>query len=337
MSTRAVFLDRDGTIIEDTGYVDDPDKVKLLPRAGEAIARLNRAGYLVVIISNQSGVARGIFDEDMLSSVHQRMEALLAPLGATIDGAYYCPYLDGPEATVPGYRRDSALRKPKPGMLLQAAEEMNIDLKASWMVGNSKRDVQAGKRADCRTIRLGDEPDTEATHTVADLSQAVSIIEGRPVERATAREPAVEHAGVSSSRTTVRGGGRGGLTASPTSGRAVTAPATTSAVAPSPGQSAPSREKAIEGANPRNPDRDVLHALERIYDELERANRPKRQHDFSVVRLFGALLQMLAVVACVLGVMKMANDEDAAGTARFALGCLLQLGSLTAFAVDRFR
>ena len=152
MNAKAVFLDRDGTIIEDTGYVGDPDKVKLLPGAGKAIAELNRAGYLVVIISNQSGVARGIFGEDALSSVHQRMESLLSPLGATIDGAYYCPYLDGPAAKVSAYRRDSALRKPKPGLLLQAAEELQIDLESSWMVGDSMRDVQAGKRAGTRTI-----------------------------------------------------------------------------------------------------------------------------------------------------------------------------------------
>ena len=165
MTTRAVFLDRDGTIIEDTSYVDDPAKVRLLSGVADAIRRFGDASYLVVIVSNQSGVARGMFDEATLSAVHQRVDELLAERGATLDGAYYCPYLDSAEATVETYRRDSDLRKPKPGMLLQAAEELNIDLERSWMIGDSSRDIEAGKRAGCRTIRIAAQPDPDALHT----------------------------------------------------------------------------------------------------------------------------------------------------------------------------
>jgi len=289
MSTRAVFLDRDGTVIEDTSYVDDPSGVRLLPGVADAIRRLSDAQYLVVIVSNQSGVARGLFDEETLSAVHQRVEELLAERGATIDGAYYCPYLDGPEATVEKYRRDSDLRKPNPGMLLQAADELGIDLAQSWMIGDGSRDVEAGKRAGCRTIRLAAEPDPEATYTAPNLLRAADIVTK----------------------------GSGGPNASKT---------------PAASGLPPRNEKStVQATN------ETVRMLERIHDQLERANRPKRQHDFSVLRLFGALLQMFAIVLAVLGAIKMADDLDAAASARFAVACFLQLASLTAFAVDRFR
>ncbi|GAG48670.1 unnamed protein product, partial [marine sediment metagenome] len=123
MTSTAVFLDRDGTIVEDLGYIGEPEQLRLIPGAADALRRFSREGYLVVVVSNQSGVARGLFDEADLSRVHARLEALLAECGASLDGAYYCPYLSGAEATVEAYRRESELRKPAPGMLLQAAGE----------------------------------------------------------------------------------------------------------------------------------------------------------------------------------------------------------------------
>ncbi len=289
MNRRAVFLDRDGTIIEDTSYVDDPRTVRLLPGVADAIRRFADANYLVVIVSNQSGVARGMFDEATLSAVHQRVDELLAERGATLDGAYYCPYLDGPEATVETYRRDSDLRKPKPGMLLQAAEELDIDLDQSWMIGDASRDIEAGTRAGCRTIRIAAQPDPDATHTAATLLRAADIVE-QGMKKDRAPRPRVN----ALSSTT------------------------------------PATDTSASGD-------DAVRLLGRIHDQLERANRPKRQHDFSVLRLFGALLQMFAIVLAVLGAIKMADDQDSAATARFCFACFLQLASLTAFAVDRFR
>ncbi len=183
MKAKAVFLDRDGTIIEAHGYVNDPNQVRLIPGAADAIRSLSQAGYLVVLISNQAGVARGLLDEETLSRVHGRLEALLRAEGVSLDGAYYCPYLDGPEATVEAYRRDSELRKPKPGMLLQAARELSIDLSRSWMIGDSPRDVEAGLRAGCRTIwidrgRSGRvNGSVSATHTVSSLYEAAQILD----------------------------------------------------------------------------------------------------------------------------------------------------------------
>lgn len=154
MKAPAVFLDRDGTIIENHGYLGDPDGVTLLPGAVDGLRRLADAGYLLVLVSNQSGVARGYFDEEALSRVHARLEAELHRHGVSLDGCYYCPYLDGEKATVEAYRKESELRKPKPGMLLQAAEELGIDLAESWMIGDSLSDVEAGRRAGCRTVLI---------------------------------------------------------------------------------------------------------------------------------------------------------------------------------------
>ncbi|MCH7525954.1 MAG: HAD family hydrolase, partial [Planctomycetes bacterium] len=155
MSHPAVFLDRDDTLLVDSGFIDDPDKVKLVPDAIAAVIRLHRCGYKVVVVSNQSGVARGYFDEQRLDEIHGRLQGLLERGGAKLDGIYYCPYLEGSEAKVEAYRKRSDLRKPAPGMLLLAAGERNLDLARSWMIGDAVRDIEAGHRARCRTLLLG--------------------------------------------------------------------------------------------------------------------------------------------------------------------------------------
>lgn len=174
----AIFLDRDNTLIEDPGYIHDPDQVQLLPGVAAAIARARAAGYLAVVVTNQSGLARGRITEAGLDTVHARLRELLVRAGTSLDAIYHCPYLPGEEATVEKYRRDSDLRKPKPGMLLLAAREMNIDLARSWMIGDSDRDVQAGRAAGCRTILIGqrDSQPPEADHVAADLPSAVEIV-----------------------------------------------------------------------------------------------------------------------------------------------------------------
>ncbi len=152
MSDKAIFLDRDDTLIEDPGYINNPDQVKLMDGAAEALIELRNMGYELVVVTNQSGVARGIVTEQVLAEIHNRLKQLLAEKGAFLDQIYYCPY--HPEGVVAKYRRESELRKPNPGMLLTAAEEMDIDLAASWVIGNSARDVQAGLRAGCKTILI---------------------------------------------------------------------------------------------------------------------------------------------------------------------------------------
>jgi D-glycero-D-manno-heptose 1,7-bisphosphate phosphatase len=178
---RAVFIDRDDTLLDDPGYLSDPAGVVLLPGAARAVARLRQAGWLVVLVTNQSGIARGLLDEPTLDRIHEELGRQLDAEGTALDGIYYCPYLA--EAVVAAYRQDSPLRKPNPGMLLQAAEDLHIDLPASWMIGDSERDVQAGRRAGCRTIRVHspktpDAPpeDTAADAVAPDLAAAAHTI-----------------------------------------------------------------------------------------------------------------------------------------------------------------
>lgn len=180
MSNRAVFFDRDGTLIEDMNYLRDPAGIKLMPGAVESVKKLREAGYRIIVITNQSGIARGMFTEETLEAIHGRMRKMFAEQGAVIDAIYYCPFLDGPEATVEKYRCDSDLRKPRPGMFLKAAKECNIDLSASWAIGDSDRDSQAGKAAGCRTIQMvpnaRDRQGRPADSCVGSLSEALEHI-----------------------------------------------------------------------------------------------------------------------------------------------------------------
>jgi len=152
MADRAVFLDRDNTLIEDPGYINDPQQVKLIEGVPKALGKLKQMGYKLIIVSNQSAVARGIVTEKTLAKIHQRLEELLAKEGAKVDKIYYCPY--HPEGVIPKYRKESDWRKPKPGMVLSAAEDMDIDLPHSWLVGDSQRDIETGKAAGCTTILI---------------------------------------------------------------------------------------------------------------------------------------------------------------------------------------
>ena len=148
---RAVFLDRDGVInrkAAEGDYVTRWEDFHFLSGVPQAIASLNQAGWKVIVISNQRCVAKGLLTVNELETIHRKMEAELASFGAKLDGIYYCPH---------DKNGGCACRKPSPGMLLKAAEEHQIDLSASWMVGDSESDTAAGKRAGCRTIRIASE------------------------------------------------------------------------------------------------------------------------------------------------------------------------------------
>ncbi len=195
MANKAIFLDRDDTLIEDPGYINDPDQVKLLDDVPETLNALRAMGYKLVVASNQSAVARGIVTEEILGQIHNRLEHLLAREKSSLDAIYYCPY--HPDGVIPKYRKDSDHRKPNPGMLFDAAKDMDIDLKQSWMVGNSPSDVEAGARAGCRTIIVDSrgheqkikpgqrEPDYRAVN----LKEVVNIIK---MHARSARKPPTE-------------------------------------------------------------------------------------------------------------------------------------------------
>jgi D-glycero-D-manno-heptose 1,7-bisphosphate phosphatase len=140
---RAVFLDRDGTLIEDVGYLDSPDKIKPIQEAIKAVKFFNKAKYKTIIVSNQSGVARGYFSEDTAKLINSRVIKLFSEQGAIIDAVYYCPH--HPRYGNQNYRKDCECRKPKPGMILKAVKEHNIDLSKSIMIGDKYTDIRTGK------------------------------------------------------------------------------------------------------------------------------------------------------------------------------------------------
>ena len=144
MTGPAVFLDRDGTLVEEVPYLHDPERLALLPGAGE-LALLAAAGYALVVVTNQAGVARGLYGEAAVAAVHRRLSALLAGAGVRLDAVLYCPH--HPEGTVPAYARACRDRKPGPGMLEAAARRLGLDLGASFLIGNSPTDVGAAVAA----------------------------------------------------------------------------------------------------------------------------------------------------------------------------------------------
>lgn len=186
--TRAIFLDRDGTLIEDMKYQFEPDGLRLLGGVTSGLRSLRAAGYKLIVITNQSGVARGLFGEDEVRTINAHLANTLAAEGIDIDAFYYCPHhVDG---TIPEYSVDCECRKPKPGLILRAASDWQLDLTNSWVIGDIYDDVEAGQRAGCRTVLI-DAAGTEGaprngcvpTYTTRDFHQAaISILNHRQGE-----------------------------------------------------------------------------------------------------------------------------------------------------------
>lgn len=156
---KAVFLDRDGTINKYVGFLRNIDDFELINGVTEAIKKINASGYLCIVVTNQPVIARGEVTFDELQLIHDKMETLLGKEGAYIDGLYYCPHHphSGYEGEIPELKFDCECRKPKPGMLVKASQDFNIDLENSWMIGDGENDVVAGKNAGCKTVLIGDE------------------------------------------------------------------------------------------------------------------------------------------------------------------------------------
>lgn len=156
---KAIFLDRDGTINQYIGFLRDIDDFTLIDGAAEAIRLINASGYLAIVVTNQPVIARGEVSYEELTEIHNKMETLLGQEGAYLDAIYYCPHHPhkGYEGERPELKIECACRKPKPGMLLRAAEDFNIDLTQSWMIGDGENDILAGTAAGCRTALIGDD------------------------------------------------------------------------------------------------------------------------------------------------------------------------------------
>jgi D-glycero-D-manno-heptose 1,7-bisphosphate phosphatase len=171
MSDKALFLDRDGTLMVDVGYPSRPEQVRLLPGVAEALAACRDAGYRLSIISNQSGVGRGYFGPEAVQAVHDRLVELLAEQGVAIDDARYC--LHAPED-------QCECRKPSPLMIRRSAEHLGVDMARSFMVGDKASDIEAGQRAGCRTILFGKETGSagsaRADHVCADWPEIVRVV-----------------------------------------------------------------------------------------------------------------------------------------------------------------
>jgi len=156
---RALFLDKDGTLLEDVPYNVDPSRMVFMDGGVEGLRSVQAAGYRLVVVSNQSGVARGLFSIDALDGMERGLRALLARHRIRIDGFYWCPH--HPDGVVRPYAGDCLCRKPRPGLILQAASELNLDLAESWMVGDILDDVEAGHTAGCRAILVNNGHETE--------------------------------------------------------------------------------------------------------------------------------------------------------------------------------
>ena len=171
MSSKAVFLDRDGTMAKDVHYCSCPEDFELFPNTAKAIRMLNEHSFKVIVVTNQSGIARGYFTEETLAKIHRKMEAELAKEGASVDGIYYCPHHpdDGCDC-----------RKPKPKLVRQATKDFDIDLKHSFVVGDLEMDIEMGKVVGCYTLlvraSLSDDMAADCDVIVVDLLEAARSI-----------------------------------------------------------------------------------------------------------------------------------------------------------------
>jgi D-glycero-D-manno-heptose 1,7-bisphosphate phosphatase len=186
MANRAVFLDRDGTINEEVGYVNHIERFFLLPRVSQAIRLLNQHGWKAVVVTNQSGVARGYFPESLVRQVHQKMQELLRDEGAHLDRIYYCPH--HPDIGVPPYRQKCRCRKPATGMIQEAMKELALDLSQSYMVGDRGVDIEFAHQIGAKAILVltgygkgeweysGGQWKAKPDHVAQDLYEAVQWI-----------------------------------------------------------------------------------------------------------------------------------------------------------------
>jgi D-glycero-D-manno-heptose 1,7-bisphosphate phosphatase len=272
----AVFFDRDNTLIACDGYLGDPNQVALATGAADTIARLRALGFRIVVVSNQSGVARGMFSEDDVRAVNQRMNQMLLEINprAVIDRHEFCPH--HPEATVEQYRQDCDCRKPKSAMLLHAAQTMQLDLNRSWMVGDAPRDIEAGKSAGCRAILLRqagltppptaqESASIEPDATVETLKEAADYIERNLARRSPQQTSVTEHPPIS--KVSLRPPSDADFVEEPSAEAAHSA-------------SGPSRLEAI---------------CEQILSELRRSHQ--HDGDFSVIKLLAGIVQILSLAA----------------------------------------
>jgi len=344
MPNKAVFLDRDDTLIEDPGYISSPEQVKLLSGVPKALIELRSMGYKLVVVTNQSAVARGIVTEKVLSEIHDRLKALLAEQNASLDAIYYCPY--HPEGAIPRYRRQSDCRKPNPGMLLKAADEMDIDLAQSWVIGNSDSDVEAGLRAGCRTIlveppwrRRQLEPNRPVPHHKAvNITEAVNII--KKYHRAPdAADDAPRTSGTDQpsepdqSSTAEQAAPLPEPAYQPNAGAPLDQPQSDGQDQSSPPEVQP---QPTDAAAPAEPPTTQEELLAEILEQIKSIQRSSMFEEFSSLRFIAGIVQMLVLLCLIITVWLLLSPQRSGTSVLIALGfaAVLQLMSLTFFVMQ---
>ncbi len=308
MSNKAIFLDRDDTLIYDSGYINDPEHVRLLDGVAEALVELKSMDYKLVVVSNQSAVARGIITEKVLGKIHERLRKLLTVKGAFLDKIYYCPY--HPEGTVERYSKESDLRKPNHGMLIKASEEMSISLEESWMIGDSSSDIEAGLRAGCKTILLDSpsrkkrlEPcEVEPDYAAVNIKEAVNIIK--------------------------KHNRSGGQTKKPT--QSIPKSQTKSNSNDTQSQDT---TMSIQNAEPPAHHGKTEQLLSHILEQLKRAQRADMFGEFSIMRLLAGVVQVFVLFCLLISIWFLMSPTQKGNAIFISLGfaIVLQLMALTFF------
>jgi D-glycero-D-manno-heptose 1,7-bisphosphate phosphatase len=327
MAGKAVFLDRDNTVMEDPGYIGDPKVVKLLPGVELALKSLSQCGYKLVVVTNQSGIARGLLTEQTLDKIHAELRRQLSQRGAHLDAIYYCPF--HPEGTIEEYAKESDLRKPQPGMLQLAAKELDFDLSQSWMVGDSARDIEAGQRAGCKTIRvrsradhhatpgLENDEDVQADYTVRNLVDAARVILRAPRQ---APAPAAGRAATPSAQV---GQGAAPSAKPPMPPLAGRQPLASDVAADVPGDTG--------SAQPADEELDQHQIRAEILRYVRQIARQEQTEEFSFIKLAAGIAQVFALMGLGMVVVKMLGDNNQEASLWAQVTIILQLMSLTLF------
>ena len=322
MPNKAIFLDRDDTLIEDPGYMNHPDQVKLLDGAAEALIELKAMGYKLFVVTNQSAIARGTMTEKVLSEIHDRLKQLLAEKRAYLDGIYYCPY--HPDGVIPKYRRESDLRKPNPGMLLTAAKEKDIELGESWMIGDSEHDVEAGLRAGCKTILINRpshqrqlrpgaaKPDYEAVN----MREALNIIKKYHRSSGDMKTQAVLAQLQDQQATEDEAEQYAADTTQPQNSQPKVKPA---------------------ASEQEMPDGRTKELLDNILSQLKNMQRAEMFGEFSMMRLMAGIVQVIVLFCLLIAIWFLTSPVERGNSVLIALefAMVLQMMSLTLYVMQR--
>lgn len=339
----AIFLDRDNTLIHNDGDLGDPEQVRLKDGVAEGLKTLRVAGYRLVVVTNQGGVARGRYTEADVDTVNQRIAGEVetqTQQRPTIDRFYYCPY--HPEGSVEEYRRDHPWRKPHPGMMLQAARDMNIDLASSWLIGDQPRDVQAGRAAGCRTIMIhGDEElvkQCRPTAAVTNFAEAVELVLRQSADEENA--PVTPTNGASKTKV-----GPKVMAKKQSKSPAVAAIATPVLVperaAPTP-MKVESEAPVVETIRERPTSRENIsdagsnEQLRRTMVELTEELRTQRQRkaEFTPIKLAAGVSQILALLMAALGLLQITSNVTAMQS-WISFAILMQVFTVTLLMFER--